>query len=205
MNNSSLLNTEEFYGERMTSITIDVDEDESNKIKQENINNNIQLKSILKKNFEYSDEERLIMLSIKKLCYSVLIIIICIPIIFCDIYYGLIDTYCVNKTPSYLNISLKLYLLLSGFINLTLAITLIITIIYIKEFGNKRDIAYTFTVCNLFVMNIFNLVWNLIGAFIFWGYFYNKEICKIELSTYVFISLLIKLLFNFLSIYYKNY
>jgi len=194
MNNSSLM-VEEYNSERMTSIVIDV---ETNDL-SESIES--PLKSILKKPSDYFGD-RIIKLRVMKICILSILIIIYIPLIFCDIYYSLIDVSCVNEGTPYLDITLKLYLLLSGFINLILLITIIITIILIKDFENKSSIAYLLTLGNSYVSGLFNLVWNIIGSLIFWGYIYNNGTCKIGLSTYIFISLMIKLLGSFLSIYY---
>ena len=203
MNNSSFLDSEEVDRERMTSIIIDVETDNSNQSISDSIGT--QLKSILKKTHNFSDEDRLQQLKIVKICNSITILVICIPIIFCDIYYSLIDVSCSNKIPSYLDVSLKIYLLLSGFINLILITFAIIMIIYVKEFGNKNDIAYLLNIGNLYISCIFNLIWNIIGSIIFWGYIYYTGECKIGFSTYVFISLIIKLFVNFLSIFHiKN-
>ena len=90
-------------------------------------------------------------------------------------------------------------MLLSGIINLILIIIAITIIIFIKDFSDKNDISYLFAKYTLYIQNIFNLVWNLIGSIVFWGYIYENGTCKIGVSTYVFISLIIKLLGSFLS------
>ena len=202
MNNSSLLVPEEINeveGERMTSIVIDVETNGSSQSIISDTSNDTPLKSILKKSSDYYEEDRLLQLRAAKVCSSIMILIICIPIIFCDIYYSLTDVSCVNESPSYLDISLKLYLLLSGIINLILVLLTIVMIICLKNFDNKNDIAYLLTFGNLYISCVFNLVWNLIGSIVFCGYIYENGTCKIGVSTYVFISLIIKLLGSFLS------
>lgn len=202
MNNSSLLVPEEINeveGERMTSIVIDVETNGSSQSIISDTSIDTPLKSILKKSSDYYEEDRLLQLRAAKVCSSIMILIICIPIIFCDIYYSLTDVSCVNESPSYLDISLKLYLLLSGIINLILVLLTIVMIICLKDFDNKNDIAYLLTFGNLYISCVFNLVWNLIGSIVFCGYIYENGTCKIGVSTYVFISLIIKLLGSFLS------
>jgi len=202
MNNSSLLIPEEINeveGDRMSSIVIDVEIHGSSQSIISDTSIETPLKGILKKSSDYSEEDRLLQLRAAKVCSSIMILIICIPIIFCDIYYSLTDVSCVNESPSYLDISLKIYLLLSGIINLILIIIAITIIIFIKDFSDKNDIAYLLTFGNSYISFIFNLVWNIIGSIVFWGYIYDNGTCKIEISTYVFISLIIKLLGIFLS------
>lgn len=47
-------------------------------------------------------------------------------------------------------------------------------------------------------------IWHIIGAVIFWGTLYPKKICDKSISTYLFISLIIKLLYSS-YIFYKKY
>jgi hypothetical protein len=54
-----------------------------------------------------------------KLCVSTFILIIMAPIIVSDLYFGFTDTTsCLKNTPNGLDISMKLYLLLSGYVGL---------------------------------------------------------------------------------------
>lgn len=201
--NNLILQDEDLGSEGMTSITIDVDTHETNQSISSNSLNE-PLKSILKKSSDYSEENRLVELSIKKLCCVTLLLLINIPIIFCDMYYGLTDKRCVNEKPPYLNVSLKIYLLLSGAINLGLLFVLIFALVYVKNFGDKNDIAYLMLVGNIYVSGIFNLMWNIIGSVVYWGYIYDNKTCEITMSTYIFISLIIKLIGCALFIFYKN-
>ena len=47
---------------------------------------------------------------------------------------------------------------------------------------------------------LFNVIWNIIGAIIFWGNIYKNNNCDDDVSTYIFVSLIIKLIINFIFI-----
>lgn len=202
MNNSSLLVPDDFENERMTSIAIDVETQWSNSSITEN-NIESPLKSILKKTTELSDEDKRGHLKAIKFTSIIILLIIFIPLIICDIYYGFSNVSCVKEKPTNLDLTLKLYLLLSGFVNLLLLFIAIITIISINELDDN-NIAYIFTIGNSYLCCIFNLLWNIIGAILFWGFIYESSVCRIDTSTYIFISIIIKLLLAFMFIYNKN-
>jgi len=157
-----------------------------------------------------------------------------IPLIFCDIYYGYSNTNCVNSNPKYLDISLKLYLLLSGFMGIILLVLACIIILFIdfeivdnQEEENENDnnkigiknlnkirfrelelirikeFIKTIKKIGKYMLGMFNLIWNILGSVVFWGYYYENGMCKIEISTYIFISLVIKLLASSIYLYHQ--
>ena len=67
-------------------------------------------------------------------------------------------------------------------------------IIYVKEFGNKNDIAYLLNIGNLYISCIFNLIWNIIGSIIFWGYISEKANCSVVVFNYLYTTFIIRLL-----------
>jgi hypothetical protein len=157
---------------------------------------NYHLKGILKKQSSFAEEkETLIINRAAKICSIISIIILFVPIIFCDLYYGFTDNSCINEMPNGLNYTMKIYLLTSGFIGL---IVLLISIwivcllsyvetnfIYIKYFGMFGS--------------LFQIIWNILGSATFWGTIYKEENCDSMISTYIFISLIIKLVGNLFS------
>jgi hypothetical protein len=46
------------------------------------------------------------------------------------------------------------------------------------------------------LLGIFALIWNILGAVIFWGYIYGNGNCGRKVSTYLFVSLIIKFVFT---------
>lgn len=140
-------------------------------------------------------------ISVFKFCSMISILIIYTPIIITDLYFGFTDSMCSKKEPDDLSISIKLYLLVSGFIS----IAVMITYLYLFCIGNMDDFKFCIFCCgsiSIILMSLFTIVWNILGAIVFWGYIYGNENCNKTFSTYVFVSLIIKLgatLFGILS------
>jgi hypothetical protein len=169
------------------------------------------LRGILKKSCDYSKEHHLSYSKALKICKITILFIVSTPIIFCDIYYGFSNTNCVNTNPNNLDISLKLYLLLSGFMGIILLVLASIIIIFmdfqLNEYCGKKltrinelelirikEFIKSIQNFGKYILGMFNLIWNIIGSALFWVYYYENGICNIYISTYLFISLIIKML-----------
>lgn len=154
------------------------------------------LKGILKKPEEYIYEQKRIEVRLFKLCFILLFIVIMTPIIFCDLYFGFTDISCSRENPDKLDINLRLYLIVSGFVGLsTLFIILIIIILFDHNTNSKSNILdiYYYQFSILFILiSLFNLIWNIIGGIVFWEYNYGTSKCNKTISTYLFVSLIIK-------------
>ncbi len=192
-NNSNFISQER---ERIDSVNISDLEGQY----QTTTNLNLPLKGILKKSdlddLSNNDELSIILM---KICFTIFIIIITVPIIIADLYFGFTDKSCVKDEPKNLAISMNLYLIVSGFINLGSMFILIINICCIPinidlHIINLCCLFYTSFV--LYTVVIFNTVWNILGAIIFWGSIYNEGNCNKNVSTYIFISLIIKFIRN---------
>jgi hypothetical protein len=130
------------------------------------------------------------------------------PISFCDLYYGYNDNTCVNEPAGKLSINLKDYLLISGWLSMSI-ITIITIGLYFMDFkpyGNNGDI-YTCLLCGCtflsFVISSFVLIWDIIGAVIFWELMDDSK-CSKDVYNYVFISLVIKLILCGIGILQKK-
>ena len=119
------------------------------------------------------------------------LIIVNTPIIICDFYFALSDNTCVNE--KILGINLKQYLLSRAIV--TIVATLVYNI-YVCLNG------YKYVLCSIIIF-IFNitcllilLVWNIIGAILYWGSFYNTYNCSSIVSTYLFVTIIIRIICN---------
>jgi hypothetical protein len=158
------------------------------------------LKGILKKpEINNGSDDHIGLMAVK--CCTVTMFLICmLPIIFCDIYYGLTDKSCVNDEPDGLNITLKLYLLVSGFSGLALMIILICTTCSISPDDSSNMFILLFAGCIGVITSIFSLIWNILGAVIFWGNIYKEGNCDSAVSTYIYVTLIIKFVGNFIGL-----
>ena len=94
---------------------------------------------------------------------------------------------------------MKLYLLVSGLFGLAIMLMYIAAILTISSndiVTNIKNILCLY--CTCVVSEIFNLIWNVIGAIIFWGSIYNENKCNSNVSTYIYVSLIIKFICNVL-------
>lgn len=157
-----------------------------------NTNNEfVSLKGILKKSNHVEDDSRTGLLVIK-LCTTLLMIIIATPIIVCDIYFGSTDNSCINEMPDGFNYTMKLYLLVSGFMGLSWLLFIICTTCAFSI--NTNDSTIIFVKCIGLIVLIFNLIWNILGAATFWGSIYKGGHCDLTTSTYIYVSLILKLI-----------
>lgn len=177
-------------------INVNTDNENQNHNGEEVIEIQTPLKGILKKPEEYIYEQKRIEIRLFKLCFILLFIVIMTPIIFCDLYFGFTDISCSRETPDKLDINLRLYLLVSGFIGLSILFIILITIILFEYNTNSESSILNIYCCNfsiLFILiSLFNLIWNIIGGIVFWGYIYGTSKCNKTISTYLFVSLIIK-------------
>ena len=178
--------------------TINMNDDlESQKINlSDKFLENYHLKGILKKQSSFAEEkETLIINRAAKICSIISIIILFVPIIFCDLYYGFTDNSCVNEMPNGLNYTMKIYLLTSGFVGLAvlfISIWIISSLSYVEP--NFIYLKYFGIICSLF-----QIIWNILGSATFWGTIYKEGNCDSMISTYIFISLIIKIVGNLFS------
>lgn len=205
MNNNS--NLQAIESERLSSVVIDVESQITNS--EEKIGElQIRLKGILKNPDNIEDNIKIDQ-KIFKLCFTLLALVLMVPIIFCDLYFSFTKNSCSNEEPDELTINLKLYLLVSGFVGiLSLSIILILVNLIGKDkISNLGCIFMSCGIITLLFIIIFNVIWNILGAIVFWGYIYGNGNCSKSFSTYLFVSLIIKfvgILFSTSKLYKKN-
>jgi len=164
-------------------------------------NNEIPLKGILKKTSSFSEEhDVLIMNCFIKFFSGAFIIIICIPIIFCDLYFGFTDNSCIKEMPNGLNYTLKLYLLVSGF-TVFLAMLFSICVVCLLSDNIAKNKAKIIFVKYFGMFGVvFQIIWNILGAATFWGTIYKEGNCSLNISTYIYISLIVKIIINLINL-----
>ena len=123
----------------------------------------------------------------------IIILILCSPIIICDVYFAYTDETCVNEYPANLELNLKHYLFISA---LSKFIFINMYMLFIKYFVkteyNKSLLWVLLVGVFISLLALFSLIWNILGAVIFWGSIYATNHCSKQVSTYIFVSLIIK-------------
>lgn len=123
--------------------------------------------------------------------------IILLPLTIIDFMYGLSSDNCLLVYPKNIHIHLKKYLLVSGFLQITTIVFFIYEII-IYYSNKKTSVEYlVFSIAFQLFINLFQLLWNIIGSIVFWGYIYKENLCDVSISNYIFSSLIIKFILNY--------
>ena len=135
-----------------------------------------------------------------KICMTLFILVIMSPIIIADLYFGFTDSSCVNDQPKKLAISMKLYLLVSGFVGIGTMLGYIINICCLSPEKDGAVINLCCFTSIAFVAGMFHIIWNILGAVVFWGTVYGNGNCDTNISTYLFVSLIIKFVANLIAI-----
>jgi len=186
---------------------IDISQQDKDKDKDKEIlkiisQNKTQIKSILK--IQPSVEEN--MMLEKKIivcCIWMITLILYLPIIICDVYFAYNDNTCINKYSSDINVNLKQYLIVSALTTFVMINAYMLITNYSINNEYSKSVCFLFSTCVFMsLLRLFVLVWNILGAFIFWGSIYGKGYCSKHLTTYLFVSLIIKFALSAYS--YKN-
>ena len=150
------------------------------------------LKSILKTQPSI-EENNMLEKQIILYCLWILLLIVCLPMIICDLYFAYNDDTCVNKYPSDINVNLKQYFIISALSTVVIInINMILMNYFIKIEFNPNICFIILTYIFTCLLGSFCAVWNILGAFIFWGSIYHGGHCSKLVSTYVFVSLIVK-------------
>ena len=127
------------------------------------------------------------------------------PFIICDLVFGYNDDSCVDIYPENISfMNMKIYLLVSGYFALSM-ITIILANCFIAN-GNEGDniLIIAFLSIIFHISRVFLVIWNIIGAVIFWGTLNKQNLCSKSVNAYLFVSLIIKLFGNFCNIMMSN-
>lgn len=153
-----------------------------------------EIKGILKK--PYKEHEYTAKVIKSMLSFGVFLL--CFPLVIGDLFYGCSEDRCIQDYPSNLGINLQIYLLVAAF---TTLLTMGLVILCFSRGSHKGGYAtrlYIISIPRLILTGgtLFLLAWNIVGSVIFWGMTYNKVPCGKNISTYLFISIIVKLIGN---------
>lgn len=153
-----------------------------------------EIKGILKKPYkehEYTTKVIKCMLSFG-------VFLLCFPLIIGDLFYGCSGETCIQDYPTNLSINLQIYLLVAATITLLIMGLVILCISRVSHKEGYSTRMYIVTIPRLILTGgtLFLLAWNIVGSVIFWGMTYNKVPCGTNISTYLFISIIMKLIGN---------
>lgn len=132
---------------------------------------------------------------IKRVSNTLIASLVAFPFPICDLHYAYTDTSCIPDTihTNYINLHMKLYLLLCGYIVIvSLFINILVTLF------NLHTVHNTLVLCNDIMRPVGGLL-HVYGATIFWGYLDPSHTCNNQVYTYLMISITIKVVGNIIS------
>ena len=180
-----------------------IDDDQNNNMENGLVNNSIpELKSILKKTSREIESNNKIKAFILQFIGILFVALFVSPFIICDLVFGYNDDSCVNIYPENMSfMNMKIYLLVSGYLAIG-AISCIIINLYFAADDNVGEniILVAFLSIVLHISQVFFVIWNILGAVIFWGTLNKHNYCSKSINTYLFVSLIMKLFANFCNI-----
>ena len=148
-------------------------------IESGNSNHSVNSVTLLNNNDEFIGK------SVGSCCLLTLIM----PCVVCDLFFAITDKTCVDENVA--NINLKQYLLGTGIFALLFVVINIISLFMISK---NYELCLAFMYIVNIIGTIFTIVWNIIGAVIFWGTIYKENTCSSQVSTYLFVVLILRLL-----------
>lgn len=153
---------------------------------------------------ENTNKEEFVQIKAAKVCICTVVIIFLTPLMVCDLYYGFSGDECLDEYPEQIHLNLKKYLLVCGFMTLFNMIYMIISTSLITQNDEMNMMIMVISIGISFVMGILMLVWNIIGAVIFWQFIFPEHSCNESLSNYLFASIIIKLVLTWASFNNKS-
>lgn len=159
----------------------------------------------IRKLVEQENSDESLNLNTKWLISSLLILLSC-PFIICDLYFAYCKTDCLTDYPKNFKVNIQEFLVVSALVS---TFTIVITVVYVLfQNHEKENILFkAITYFILYIVGVFNTIWSVIGAYVYWGSFIHCEPSPISsLSNYLCVSLIIKMLssLHYISTQKKN-
>ena len=163
---------------------------------------NPELKSILKKTSREIESDNKIKTFILQFIGILFAALFVSPFIICDLVFGYNDDSCVDIYPENMSfMNMKIYLLVSGYLAIGLLCCIIINLYFAADDNIGENIIFVaFLSIVIHISQVFFVIWNVLGAVIFWGTLNKHNYCSKSINTYLFVSLIMKLFANFCNI-----
>jgi len=198
---------------KLVSIVVPIEEEkfiddvQNNNMENGLVNNNISIpefKSILKYRHN-SERDHKIKAFILQFIGILFVALFVSPFIICDLVFGYNDDSCVNIYPENMSfMNMKIYLLVSGYLAIGILCCIVANLYLITDDNIDNNILVAFLSIILYASQVFFIIWNILGAVIFWGTLNKHNYCSKSINTYLFVSLIMKLFTNFCNIMATN-
>jgi hypothetical protein len=195
---------------KLVSIVVPIEEEKfiddtpNNNMENGLVNNNktSEVKGILKKTTHNSESDNKIKTFILQFIGILFVALLVSPFVVCDLVFGYNDDSCVDIYPENMSfINMKIYLLVSGYLAIGVLSCIIINLYFASDNNIGENIVLVaFLSIVLYISQVFFVIWNILGAVIFWGTLNKHNYCSKSINTYLFVSLIMKLFANFCNI-----
>ena len=132
-------------------------------------------------------------------------LIITLPVLICDIYFVTSNSECITTEAKELSINMKVYLI--GCVCESLLIFTAFAFL-IKKYSSESleffEKYYILFFISYIILSIFMVAWHILGAVIFFGTLYPEHKCSKNANTYLFVSLIMKLLGCLICVHNKR-
>jgi hypothetical protein len=129
---------------------------------------------------------------------AVVIVLFTCPIGIADLVYSFKDEECLNEYPDYIYLNMKKYLITSGILTLFTCLYMMVNLFYLRD--EPPICLMIINIVVVLTIQSFLIIWNVLGAILFWSFIYPDGNCSLDLSSYLFASLIIKLVFTYMNI-----
>lgn len=141
-------------------------------------------------------KSKMVMISIS----IILVMFMCIIGIM-DLVYAYSGDNCLNEYRGDIHLNMKTYLSVSGLHTILWCFIAIFNLFLVNKNNELSDGYILLNVLISIFSRIFNIIWNLVGFVVFFNFVYPSGSCVRDLSTYVYVTLTIKLAGDFITVY----
>ena len=131
----------------------------------------------------------------KRVAHTFIASLVALPLPICDLHYAYTDRSCIPDTirTRYINLQMKLYLLLCGYIVICALVINILSALF-----NLNALHNAMLRCNNITRPV-GVLLHVYGATIFWGYLDTRHSCNHQVYNYLLISITMKVVGNIIS------
>jgi hypothetical protein len=132
---------------------------------------------------------------IKRISHILIASLIALPLPICDLHYAYTDTSCIPETihTNYINLNMKLYLLLCAYIVIFALVMNILSALF------NWNTIHNGLLRSDEIARPAGVLLHVYGATIFWGYLDARHSCNSQVYAYLLISITMKVIGNIIS------
>ncbi len=114
------------------------------------------------------------------------------PLLVCDMYFGYQQNFCtlIPANDVGINLTLRTWLLVSAYVSLSMGTLFVLVLIKVLYDLESVGLLIWYALLS-YLVSLFNFCWLIVGAVMFWGYLYPKNLCDDSTGTYTYVRLVL--------------